>query len=95
MWKRFTGMEKETKTITVSGIMAANVAASPGRRTYQLAELDYEHCDEETGLPRVIPVLGKSGLIRTLSRADGYVIIDVNDEGICKGQQVQVHILRG
>lgn len=95
MWKRFTGMEKAEKTITVSGIMAANVAASPGRRTYQLTELDYEHCDEETGLPRVIPVLGKSGLIRTLSRADGYVIIDVNDEGICKGQQVQVHILRG
>lgn len=95
MWKRFTGMEKAEKTITVSGIMAANAAASPGRRTYQLAELDYEHCDEETGLPRVIPVLGKSGLIRTLSRADGYVIIYVNDEGICKGQQVKVHILRG
>ena len=95
MWKRFTGMEKEAKTITVPGIMAANVASSPGRRTYQLAELDYEHCDEETGLPRVIPVLGKSGLIRTLSRADGYIIIDVNDEGVCKGQQVQVNILRG
>lgn len=93
MWARFTGMEAAEKKITVSGIMAANVAASPGRRTYQLVELDYEHCDEETGLPRVIPVLGKSGLIRTLSRADGYIVIDVNDEGICKGQQVQVHIL--
>ena len=93
MWARFTGMETAEKKITVSGIMAANLAASPGRRTYQLAELDYENCDEETDLPRVIPVLGQSGLIKTMSRADGYIILDVNDEGICKGQQVQVHIL--
>ncbi len=93
IWQRFTGMETAEKKITVQGIMSANVAASPGRRTYQLAELDYVNCDADTGLPRVIPVLGKSGLIKTLSRADGYIIIDVNDEGVRKGQQVSVHIL--
>ncbi|MBQ4649211.1 MAG: molybdopterin molybdotransferase MoeA [Firmicutes bacterium] len=93
IWQRFTGADVSEKKITVSGIMAANMAASPGRKTFQLVELDYDHQDDETGLPRIIPVLGKSGLIRTLSRADGYIVIDVNDEGINKGEQVKVHLL--
>lgn len=93
MWARFTGMETAEKVITVPAVMAANVAASPGRRTYQLAELDYGNRDQDTGLPVAIPVLGKSGLISTLSKADGYIIIDTNDEGVCKRQQVNVYIL--
>ena len=92
IWQRFTGMETAEKKITVPAVMSANVAASPGRRTYQLVELDYGNTCE-TGLPGAVPVLGKSGLIKTLSRADGYIIIDVNDEGVRKGQQVSVHIL--
>jgi len=92
IWQRFTGMETAEKKITVPAVMSANVAASPGRRTYQLVELDYRtSC--EIGLTGAVPVLGKSGLIKTLSRADGYIIIDVNDEGVRKGQQVSVHIL--
>ena len=46
-----------------------------------------------TGLPLVTPVWGKSGLIRTMSQADGYIVMEVNDEGIQKGTQVEVHLL--
>ena len=37
-----------------------------------------------------VPVLGKSGLIRTMLEADGLVEIPVNDEGIEKGASVPV-----
>jgi len=38
------------------------------------------------------PVFGKSGLITTLTRADGYIIIDMNREGIQKDESVLVHL---
>jgi len=39
------------------------------------------------------PVLGKSGLIRTMIEADGLVCIDKNTEGLDKGSVVAVHLL--
>lgn len=37
------------------------------------------------------PVFGKSGLISTMAEADGYVLIDMNQEGLKKGEQVKVY----
>ena len=65
------------------------MAASPGRKTYQLVRL-LKGGDEQL---LAEPVFGKSGLIRTMSEADGYIILDVNDEGANRGQQVQVYLL--
>ena len=92
IWKRLTGMAEIEKEIAVDAVMASNIAASPGRKTFQLVTLDYEHADTETGLPQVVPVLGKSGLIRTMSAAEGYVVMDVNDEGLSRGERVKVHM---
>jgi molybdopterin molybdotransferase len=39
------------------------------------------------------PILGKSGLIRTMIEADGLVCIDKNTEGLDKGTVVAVHLL--
>ena len=36
------------------------------------------------------PILGKSGLITTLSEADGYILVDMNREGLKKGEPVWV-----
>ncbi|MGD2100580.1 MAG: molybdopterin molybdenumtransferase MoeA, partial [Desulfobacterales bacterium] len=36
------------------------------------------------------PVLGKSGLISTMVNADGLVQIDINTEGLNKGDVVEV-----
>ena len=38
------------------------------------------------------PVFGKSGLITTLTQADGYITIDLNKEGLKKDENVMVHL---
>ena len=93
LWERLTGMSETEKKPAMAGIMTVNLAASPGRKTLQLVTLDDGKRDPMTGLPLVTPVWGKSGLIRTMSQADGYIVMEVNDEGIQKGTQVEVHLL--
>ena len=93
IWKRLTGSAEAEKEIAVDAVMVSNIAASPGRKTFQLVTMDYEHIDLETGLPQAVPVLGKSGLIRTMSAADGYIVMDVNDEGLSRGERVKVCVL--
>ena len=77
--------EYETKTIRAR--MKTNVASAPGRTTLQLVSLvniNGEYIAE--------PVYGKSGLITTLTKADGYVVINLNNEGLKKDESVLVHI---
>ncbi len=84
LWKHMTGMDCEEKTFTKKAKMAINLAASPGRKTFQLVKLEEDEA---------VPILGKSGLIKTMSDADGYIVLDVNDEGINRGEVVEVHLL--
>ena len=84
LWKRLCGADQLNNKAPLKAKIAVNLAAAPGRKTFQLVKLDGE---------RAIPILGKSGLIRTMSEADGYIIIDVNDEGINKGEEVEVYLL--
>ncbi len=84
LWQRLCGTDQVTKVVPLKGKMAVNLAASPGRKTFQLVKLEGE---------MVWPILGKSGLIRTMSEADGYIVLDVNDEGINKGEEVEVWLL--
>ena len=39
------------------------------------------------------PVFGKSGMISTLTRAGGYILIDRNREGLNKGEKVLVYLM--
>lgn len=93
LWERLTGMSETEKKPAMAGIITVNLAASPGRKTLQLVTVDDSSCDPMTGLPLVTPVWGKSGLIHTMSQADGYIVMEVNDEGVQKGTQVEVHLL--
>lgn len=93
LWDTLTGMAETEKKPQLDGIITANLAASPGRKTWQLVKVDFGKRDEDTGLPLVTPVWGKSGLIRTMSEADGYLVIDVNDEGINRGETVTVWMI--
>jgi molybdopterin molybdotransferase len=67
--------------------MACNTAGAPGRETWLPVALT----PNETGYTAE-PVFGKSGMIRTLCGADGYVIIGLNKEGLRKDEDVWVHL---
>jgi molybdopterin molybdotransferase len=49
---------------------------------------------EKQGIYYAEPVLGPSGLIRTLIEADALIEIDMNTEGLEKGESVTVIMMR-
>lgn len=57
-----------------------SVHAAPGRVTYQLVKIS-EYAE---------PIYTKSGMIKGLSDADGYIVLKENSEGLEKGEQVEV-----
>lgn len=68
--------------------MSRNLPGSPGRTTCIPVKIT------DTGEGYLAePVFGKSGLISTLDRADGYVMIEKNREGLLEGETVAVHII--
>ena len=67
--------------------ISCNVASSPGRLTCWPAKLEWA---EEGYIAE--PIFGKSGLITTLTGADGYFTVDRNTEGLETGQTVLVHL---
>jgi len=65
--------------------ITCNLASSPGRTCYQPVAL---RCDGGGYLAE--PIFGKAGMISTLTKADGYIVIDLNKEGLKEGEPVQV-----
>jgi molybdopterin molybdotransferase len=69
----------------VSAVLSRNLASVQGREDYVRVKLVHranEVCAE--------PILGKSGLIHTMVKADGLIRIDMNSEGLNKGTPVRV-----
>ena len=62
-----------------------NIVSAQGRVEYIRVRLK-----EEKGVLWAEPILGKSGLIRTMIEADGLVAVDMNTEGLEKGEEVRV-----
>ena len=84
-YRQKTGVEEG---VAIPAIFESNLPSAPGRETCQLVQL----IDGEEGyIAR--PILGKSGLISTLSKSEGYIIIDRNKEGIKAGEEVKVYLL--
>ncbi len=73
------------KKYYIKGKMKENVPQSPGRTTIQLVNIDNDN--------NVSIIYGQSGLISTLSKADGYIIIDENKEGINVEEEVKVYLI--
>jgi molybdopterin molybdotransferase len=67
--------------------LSCNVPGSPGKIVLQPVILNFED-----GAYSAQPVFGKSGMITTLTRANGYIIIDLNKEGLNKNEPVLVHL---
>lgn len=70
---------------TCEGTMTENIPASPGRMTFQLVNIDKDY--------NVTPIYGRSGLIHTLSLADGFIKMEINQEGINRGEKVKAYYL--
>lgn len=74
--------------VHVAAKMACNFPSADGRLTCQLVELE----PSANGYIAQ-PIFGKSGVISTLAKAQGYILVDMNSEGVKKDEQVFVHLI--
>jgi molybdopterin molybdotransferase len=75
-----------TQVFHLTARLTRNLASVQGRVDYVRVRLK-----EKEGELWAEPVLGKSGLIRTMVEADGLIAIDLNQEGLEKGTRVRVY----
>ncbi len=66
--------------------LTRNLPAAPGRESYVRVRT---HVDD-TGCRRAEPLFGKSGLLHTLTRANGLVRVPLGHEGLDEGAEVTV-----
>jgi molybdopterin molybdotransferase len=72
----------------IPAVLSRNIASAPGRTDFIRVKLR-----RENGALVADPVLGKSGLIRTMVKADGLIRIGINTEGLYKGSEVDVLLI--
>ena len=80
---RLTGRIRET--ICIPAVLSASVSANDGRELYMPVALR-----QENGTTTATPLRSKSGLISSLTRAEGYICIPRNREGYAQGETVSV-----
>lgn len=86
--ERLGGVNLKKKFIkSIIAKMAKSIASAAGREDYIRVYLE-----ENKGELLAIPILGKSGLITTLVKADGVVIIPPNKLGLEIGEEVIVKL---
>ncbi len=89
IYRAIYGLDELDITPYIEGILSQNLASAQGRTTYQLVTV-------EMGQPLLVhPIHSKSGMIRALKDAYGYIVMDAGDEGYSKGDTVRVYRLGG
>jgi molybdopterin molybdotransferase len=86
--RKLGGEERQTlagSQRTIRALLATNIASQIGREDYVRIRLERK----EDSL-MAMPLPNKSGAIFTLVKADGMVRIDLNQEGLEAGQEVEV-----
>ncbi len=86
--RRLAGLEAKER-ILYNAVCDENYYSAPGREEYLMVTV-YRGKD---GKIRVRPVSGKSGMITTISDANGMVVIPKNKEGLYKDEEVPVTML--
>ncbi len=82
---RICGRTATNNSFFLQATLSRNLASALGRVDYVRVKLN-----EIDGGLVAEPILGKSGLINTMVRADGLVAIDMNTEGLEQGAKVHV-----
>ncbi|MDR1603280.1 MAG: molybdopterin molybdotransferase MoeA [Gracilibacteraceae bacterium] len=85
VWRELTGAAGMP---ALPAMLTRPVAGSPGKDTVQLVALT----GGESGQYLAAPLFTKSGLVSGLARADGYILIDRNTEGLRRGATVRVEL---
>lgn len=75
-----------TKRATTKAVLAKNIASRPGREDFVRVALE----PRKGKLPLARPILGRSGLLKTLLKADGLMPIPAASEGMYEGTEVDV-----
>jgi len=82
---RICGLSQTVRRFPVQAVLRRNLASAQGRVDYVRVRLV-----EENGTLLAEPILGKSGLIHTMVKADGLIAIGMNSEGLDEGTTVKV-----
>ncbi len=69
----------------VRAVLAASVHSAQGREEYVRVKIE-----DNQGQLRARPVFGKSGMLSTLVKADGFFVVPIHTEGIPAGETVDV-----
>lgn len=83
--EQISGQVRGAKRFPVTATLSRNLPSAQGRVDYVRVRLE-----EKSGCVMAEPILGKSGLIHTMVKADGLVAIGMNTEGLEKGTVVNV-----
>lgn len=78
-------LDKEKRTVMAR--IARNISSSPGREEHIGVALE-----ERNGEIWAVPILGKSGLITTLIKANGTAVIPLRKLGVQEGEIVEVRL---
>ncbi|MFP5223700.1 MAG: gephyrin-like molybdotransferase Glp [Acidobacteriota bacterium] len=73
----------------IQAVLSRNVASRQGREDFVRVRLE----ENGAGQPKAVPVLGKSGLLKTLVQAQGLIRIPAGLEGLEAGTKIQVTLL--
>ena len=95
---RLQGYRKPVRQLTVPARLTRNVPSAQGRRDFvrvilEKEVLEKEQLENKASQMMARPVLGKSGLIRTMIHADGLLEIGEHVEGLEKGTLVDIILL--
>ena len=83
--RRLSGQEEPLFSPSVKATLTRNISSPIGRVEYIRVKLT-----KVNGLPVATPVFGRSGMLRTLSEADGMIAIPADKEGLPEGDGVEV-----
>ena len=83
--EHISGCRASTRDWRLTARLSRSIASAQGRVDYIRVRLYHKE-----GILQAEPILGKSGLINTMVKADGLIEIGMNTEGLDKGAEVEV-----
>lgn len=86
--RKMTGMKAGVEIMRIPAILNRNIASAPGRDDFVTVRID----ESATGFVAE-PIIGKSGLISLISKAEGILHIPAEKSGLYQGELVWVSLL--